>query len=247
MAAVTLLETAALSKRFGGLEAVRDVNFHLQEGEIRAIIGANGAGKSTLVGIISGRISPTTGTISFLEHDITRLSGWQRVNRGIVYTFQITSIYQNLSCRENVALSAQRQLMRGWLGPLTVTERRVTERVERALEQVGLSDSADARASELPYGYQRLLEVAMGLALEPRLLILDEPTQGLAEEEIVEFCDLIRRITETATVLLIEHNMGVVLDLAQKITVMDKGAIIAEGTPEVIERDPEVQRAYLGT
>ena len=247
MAAMTLLETAALSKKFGGLEAVRDVNFHLEEGEIRAIIGANGAGKSTLVGIISGRISPTTGTISFLEHDITRLSGWQRVKRGIVYTFQITSIYQNLSCRENVALSAQRQLMKGWLGPLTVTERRVSERVDRALEQVGLSDSANTRASELPYGFQRLLEVAMGLALEPRLLILDEPTQGLAEEEIVEFCGLIRRIAETATVLLIEHNMGVVLDLAQKITVMDKGAIIAEGTPDAIERDPEVQRAYLGT
>lgn len=247
MAAVMLLEIAGLSKEFGGLHAVENVEFHLMEGEIRAIIGPNGAGKSTLVGIISGRIPPTAGTITFRERDITRLRGWQCVNRGIVYTFQITSIYENLTCYENVAISAQRRLTQRWFSPMALGERRVAERVEAVLHQVGLTDSRDQLAGNLPYGYQRLLEVAMGLALDPRLLILDEPTQGLTQEEISRFCELIRTISKQATILLIEHNMSVVLELADKITVMDKGAIIAEGTPEEIERNPEVQRAYLGT
>lgn len=246
MAAVTLLETAGLSRNFGGLMAVRDVEFRLAGGEIRAIIGPNGAGKTTLVGIISGRIRPSSGTITFKGRDITRLRAWDRVALGIVYTFQVTSIYGNLSCYENVALAAQRRLMDGPIDRLALGERRIGERVAAALGEVGLAASAERRAGTLPYGHQRLLEVAMGLALEPELLILDEPTQGLAEEEISTFCGLIRKISEEATVLLIEHNMAVVLELAGKITVMDKGAIIAEGTPEEIERHPEVQRAYLG-
>lgn len=246
MATVTLLEIAGLSKRFGGLQAVDDVDFHLVDGEIRAIIGPNGAGKTTLVGIISGRISPTSGKIMFGGNNITNLRGWQCVNRGIVYTFQITSIYERLTCYENVALSAQRRAMSGVFGPLALSERRIAERVEAVLLQVGLSDSRDQVAGTLSYGYQRLLEVAMGLALDPRLLILDEPTQGLAQEEILRFCDLIRTISKRSTVLLIEHNMAVVLSLAQKVTVMDKGTIIAEGTPEAIEQNSEVQRAYLG-
>ena len=247
MAAVTLLETTALSKRFGGLQAVRDVGFRLAGGEIRAIIGPNGAGKTTLVSVISGRIRPTSGTIAFKGHDITRLSAWQRVILGIVYTFQVTSIYNNLSCYENVALAAQRRLMGGPIGRLALAEQRIAERVEAALRHVGLVDSVDRQADSLPYGHQRLLEVAMGLALEPELLILDEPTQGLAQEEISDFCALVRTISREATVLLIEHNMSVVLELAEKITVMDKGVIIAEGTPGEIERHPEVQKAYLGT
>ncbi|MEE8202414.1 MAG: ABC transporter ATP-binding protein [Alphaproteobacteria bacterium] len=247
MAAVTLLETTALSKRFGGLQAVRDVGFRLAGGEIRAIIGPNGAGKTTLVSVISGRIRPTSGTIAFKGHDITRLSAWQRVILGIVYTFQVTSIYNNLSCYENVALAAQRRLMGGPIGRLALAEQRIAERVEAALRHVGLVDSVDRQADSLPYGHQRLLEVAMGLALEPELLILDEPTQGLARDEISDFCALVRTISREATVLLIEHNMSVVLELAEKITVMDKGAIIAEGTPGEIERHPEVQKAYLGT
>jgi len=246
VAAVTLLETAGLCKSFGGLQAVKDVDFRLVGGEIRAIIGPNGAGKTTLVSVISGRIRPTSGTIAFRGRDITRLRDWQHVNRGIVYTFQVTSIYRNLSCYENVALAAQRRLMGGAIDRLALNERRVAERVEAALHRVGLGDIMERQADELPYGHQRLLEVAMGLALEPELLILDEPTQGLANEEISEFCALIRSIAETATILLIEHNMSVVLELAESITVMDQGAIIAEGTPAEIERHPDVQRAYLG-
>ena len=247
MAAVTLLETSALTRRFGGLQAVNGVAFRLAAGEVRAIIGPNGAGKTTLVGMISGRLRPSAGTIAFKGQDITRLSAWERVMRGIVYTFQITSIYANLTCYENVALAAQRRAMGGLLGRLTLGEGRIALRVEAALGRVGLSASIDRQADILPYGHKRLLEVAMGLALEPELLILDEPTQGLAPEEISEFCELIRKIARDATVLLIEHNMSVVLELAEQITVMDKGAILAEGTPAEIERHPEVQRAYLGT
>ncbi len=247
MAAVTLLETAGLSKSFGGLEAVRDVDFSLPVGEIRAIIGPNGAGKTTLVGMISGRVRPSAGTIAFEGRDVTRLKAWQRVMRGIVYTFQVTSIYSNLTCYENVALAAQRRLMGGMFGGMALAEARVAERVEAALGEVGLNAEVDRRADELAYGHQRLLEVALGLALEPRLLILDEPTQGLALDEISAFCALIREIARDATVLLIEHNMSVVLELADRITVLDKGAVIAEGTPAEIERDAEVQRAYLGS
>ncbi len=247
MAAVALLETTQIAKSFGGLKAVDDVDFRLAAGEVRAIIGPNGAGKTTLVGIIAGRIRPTSGRVTFKARDITRLKACDRVNRGIVYTFQITSIYNELTCYENVALAAQRRLIGRWVDRFVLREQRIAERVEAALAEVGLAAAMDRRADELPYGHQRLLEVAMGLALEPELLILDEPTQGLALDEVAGFCDLIRRIAETATVLLIEHNMSVVLELAEQITVMDEGRIIAEGTPAEIERHPDVQRAYLGS
>ncbi len=247
MAAVTLLETSALCKNFGGLRALRQVDFALAGGEIRAIIGPNGAGKTTLVSVISGRIRPSGGRVAFKGRDITRLRDWERVNRGIVYTFQVTSIYRNLSCYENVALAAQRRLVRGPIDRIRLGEEAIAEAVEAALARVGLAGRMDLQADELPYGHQRLLEVAMGLALQPELLILDEPTQGLAQQEISELCELIRGVAKAATVLLIEHNMSVVLELAETVTVMDQGEIIAEGTPAEIERHPEVQRAYLGT
>ena len=247
MAAVTLLEAKALGKRFGGLAAVDNVDFRLHKGEIRALIGPNGAGKTTLVSLISGRLRPSSGTISFMGEDITRLKSYQRVGRGIVYTFQLTSIYRNLSCYENVALAAQRSLGGGLGDRLFGAERAIAERVEAAIHRVDLTDRLDLPAGELPYGHQRLLEVAMGLALEPKLLILDEPTQGLAQGEIDSFCGLIRSLAESATILLIEHNMSVVLELAERITVMDRGVIIAEGAADEIERNPVVQRAYLGS
>ncbi len=247
MAAVSLLETAGLSKHFGGLVAVDNITLRLAKGEIRAIIGPNGAGKTTLVSMISDRIRPSAGAITFKGRDITNLRAWDRVLLGIVYTFQVTSIYKSLSCYENVALAAQRRLMGGVLGRLVLREAQIAARVEDALDRVNLAGEAARPAGELPYGHQRLLEVAMGLALEPELLILDEPTQGLAQHEIAAFCGLIRTIAKEATVLLIEHNMSVVLELAHTITVMDKGAIIAEGAPQEIERNADVQRAYLGT
>ncbi len=242
----SLLETAALCKSFGGLDAVKNVDLCLAHGEIRAVIGPNGAGKTTLVNMISGRMAPTSGRIRFKRRDITALKAWGRVFRGIVYTFQVTSIFKNLTCYENVALAAQRRLMGGAINRLVLNERQIADQVQAALLEVGLSATADRRADTLPYGHQRLLEVAMALALGPELLILDEPLQGLAQEEISTFCDLLRKISKEMTVLLIEHNVSVVLELAEMVTVMDSGEIIAEGSPAEIERHPEVQKAYLG-
>jgi branched-chain amino acid transport system ATP-binding protein len=247
MAAVTLLEVRAADKRFGGIHALRDVSLALEAGEIRAIIGPNGAGKTTLLNVISGRLMPDSGQLIFKGEDITRLRAWQRVMRGIVYTFQITSIFPRLSCHDNVALAVQRRLMSGWRDRLKLPEVRLAPEVERALVLVGLAEEMGRPAGELSYGHQRLIELAMGLALNPSLLILDEPTQGLAPAEINSFCALIRNAAERMTILLIEHNMSVVLELATKVTVMDRGGILAEGEPEFIERHPAVKHAYLGS
>jgi branched-chain amino acid transport system ATP-binding protein len=242
-----LLETGALSKAFGGLHAVQAVDFRLERGEIRAIIGPNGAGKTTLVSLICGRLRPTSGRVRFHGRDITRLRAWERVHLGIVYTFQVTSIFKSRTVFENVALAAQRPLMRRLRDRLVLDRAALAGRVDASLEAVGLLAARDHTAGALPYGHQRLLEVAMALALRPEVLTLDEPTQGLAPEEITALCRLIRRLATEMTVLLIEHNMGVVLELATRVTVMDKGAILAEGTPREIEAHPDVQRAYLGT
>ena len=248
MATVTapLLETVGLGRRFGGLSAVEDVSIGVERGEIRAVIGPNGAGKTTLVGMICGRIEPTSGRVRFEGRDVTRMPAWHRVAAGIVYTFQVTSIYGALSVRENVTLAAQRRLMDSPLAWLRLDESALAGRVEDSLRTLGLDERPEHRAGELPYGHQRLLEVAMGLALEPRLLILDEPTQGLSEHEIEIFCERVRDIASRATVMLIEHNVKVVLRLASRITVMDRGRVIADGDPASVESDPEVQRAYLG-
>ena len=239
---MNILKARNLSRRYGGLAAVNDVSLYVAKGEVHAIIGPNGAGKTTLVGMISGRITPSAGRIEFKGHDITSTRSWNRVLLGIVYTFQVTSIYRNLTCYENVALAAQRRR------PSIVIsrEKAIFSAVMEALGRVGLAADLHRPAGVLPHGHQRLLEVAMALALTPELLILDEPTQGLAPSEITAFCDLVRDVSQSATVLLIEHNLKVVLELASRITVMDRGCILAEGTPPEIERHPAVRRAYLG-
>jgi branched-chain amino acid transport system ATP-binding protein len=247
MAAVTaLLETRGLARRFGGLEAVAGVDLRIVPGEVRALIGPNGAGKTTLVGLISGRLRPSAGQVIFSGRDITGVPAWDRVALGIVYTFQITSVYRRLSVRDNVMLAAQRHRLQGPRDWLAFDAAAAEREVDHALGRVGLDGLGDRRAGELPYGHQRLLEVAMALTLRPSLLILDEPTQGLAGGEIDHFCRLVRAIASTATVLLIEHNVGVVLGLASRITVLERGRVIAEGTPGEIEANREVQRAYLG-
>ena len=241
-----LLETRALSKRFGGLEAVSGVDFRLDQGEIRALIGPNGAGKTTLVGLISGRLRPTAGEVRFAGREVTGLRAWERAALGIVYTFQVTSIYRNLSVYDNVALAAQRGRLRTPRDWIALDGDAVVADVEAALRRVGLAGLTDQRAGTLAYGHQRVLEVAMALALGPKLLILDEPTQGLAGDEIEALCRLVRDLAGATTILLIEHNMAVVLELAGRVTVMDQGRILAEGTPGEIEAHPDVQRAYLG-
>ena len=246
MAAVILLQTSRLTRQFGGLLAVNNVDFKLARGEIRAIIGPNGAGKTTLVSLICGRIPQTAGRVVFDSEDVTSLPAHARVQRGIAYTFQITSVYGNLAAFDNVALAVQSSMQRGQSGWRPLDTGVLAQRVDEALNRVGLAELRDTRANEMAYGHQRLLEIAMGLGLTPKLLILDEPTQGLSDAEIANFCQLVRTIAKDATVLLIEHNMAVVMELARRITVMDRGAILAEGTPDEIRADPAVQRAYLG-
>ncbi|UVC16086.1 ABC transporter ATP-binding protein [Mesorhizobium onobrychidis] len=236
-----LLTTKGLSRNFGGLRAVDGVDFALMPGEIRAVIGPNGAGKTTFVSLVSGRIQPSSGMIVFDGADITNLPAYARVRLGVAYTFQITSVFANLTAYDNVALPVQRTLTDGR------SKGAVHVGVMAALERTGLADRAHMPAGQLSYGHQRLLEVAMGLALKPRLLILDEPTQGLADSEIDNFIGLVREIAKSATVLLIEHNMPVVMQLADRITVFNAGKILAEGTPEQVRANAEVQDAYLGT
>lgn len=245
-ALIPLLETHGLSKTFGGVEAVRAADVRIDQGEIRALIGPNGAGKTTLVSMICGRLTPTSGRILFKDRDITRTRPYERVAIGIVYTFQVSSIFRHLTAFENVALAAQRRLTRRGWDHVVLDERRLADDVERALAQTGLEEIGGRVAGSLPHGHQKLLELSMALALHPRLLVLDEPTQGLSAGEIAAFAHLIRGIAGTTTVLLIEHNLRLVLDLSQRITVMNAGRIIAEGTPAEIAANRDVQRAYLG-
>lgn len=234
---MTLLSTRGLSRHFGGLHAVTNVDFDLPEGEVRALIGPNGAGKTTLVGMICGRIPPSSGTVRFDGRDITALPAHKRILRGMAYTFQITSIFAGLPVAENVALAARRRLH----GPA------VGEAVDAALARVGLLERKEEEAGNLSYGHQRLLEIAMGLVQRPRLLILDEPTQGLSDSEIATFKELIRELSTEATILLIEHNMNVVMETADSVTVLNFGEVLAEGTPQEIHENAAVQAAYLGT
>jgi branched-chain amino acid transport system ATP-binding protein len=234
---MTLLLTRGLSKQFSGLHAVENVDFDLPQGQVRALIGPNGAGKTTFVGMLCGRIAPTAGSVRFDDRDISDLPAHKRINLGMAYTFQITSVFANLTLAENVALAARRRLHGA----------AVDEAVAAALDRVGLHEPLDQNAGDLSYGHQRLLEIAMGLVQAPRLLILDEPTQGLADSEIAAFKMLIRDLSATTTILLIEHNMAVVMETADRITVLNFGQILAEGTAGEIRADKAVQAAYLGT
>ncbi|MBB5220791.1 branched-chain amino acid transport system ATP-binding protein [Amaricoccus macauensis] len=235
MAALTpLLKARGLKRHFGGVKAVDGVGLDLGPTGVHALIGPNGAGKSTLVGLLSGRITADAGIIEFAGRDITRLPAHARVRLGIAYTFQVTSIYPRLSVEDNVTLAVRHPS-----GDVTTAAR-------AALARVGLDIHARQIAGDLSYGHQRLLELAMGLALTPRLLILDEPTQGLAAGEIAGFSALVRDVARDASVLLIEHNMDVVMDLADRITVLDFGRVLASGTPDAIRKDRAVQAAYLG-
>lgn len=234
---MTLLSTQGLSRNFDGLRAVHDVDFDLPEGQVRALIGPNGAGKTTFVSMLCGRILPSSGRVMFGGKDISHLPAHRRINLGMAYTFQITSVFANLSVFENVALAARRRVAGAEVAPV----------VNAVLGRVGLHERPDQNAGDLSYGHQRLLEIAMGLAQAPRLLILDEPTQGLTDQEIADFKALIGDLKATTTILLIEHNMSVVMETADIVTVLNFGEVLAEGPPEAVHANPAVQAAYLGT
>ena len=230
-----LLYTENLTKNFQGIKAVNDINFKINHNEIRALIGPNGAGKTTFVSLLCGRIKASKGKVFFNGVNISHLPVFTRISMGIGYTFQITSIFFNLTVSENITLALK--------------NKRNEEKksiVSEVLNKVGLIDRINQRSGDLSYGHQRLLELAMGIAQRPKLLILDEPTQGLSDLEIENFKKLIKKISSTVTVLLIEHNMVVVMSIADKITVLHFGEIIAEGDKKSIQRNPVVQKAYLG-
>ena len=236
---MTLLRTTNLTRHFSGITANKDVDFEIEPGEIRALIGPNGAGKTTFTSMLIGRLPPSSGTVHFEGADITALPAFERVRLGMAYTFQITSVFANLTVQENIHLAARRQMR--------ARDARLTSLTPALLEQVGLAGRDTDLAADLSYGHQRLLEIAMGLAQNPKLLILDEPTQGLAESEIAAFKTLIRSLTPKTTILLIEHNMGLVMELADTITVLNAGETLAFGTPAEIQANAAVQAAYLGT
>ena len=230
-----LLYTENLTKNFQGIKAVNDINFKINHNEIRALIGPNGAGKTTFVSLLCGRIKASKGKVFFNGVNISHLPVYTRISMGIGYTFQITSIFFNLTVSENVALALKNK-----------RQEEKKSIVSEVLNKVGLIDRINQRSGDLSYGHQRLLELAMGIAQRPKLLILDEPTQGLSDLEIENFKKLIKKISATVTVLLIEHNMEVVMSIADKITVLHFGEIIAEGDKKSIQRNPVVQKAYLG-
>ena len=244
-----LLETRGLGRSFGALRAVADVSLAVQPGELRAVIGPNGAGKTTLFHLISGLVTPTSGRVLFRGEDVTELASPARCRRGISRTFQITSIFPELSVLENVRVAVQLKTgdnfrLLGGRAVLEASERRARE----SLAALGLLDRAGEPASTLPHGDQRLLEIAMAVAQEPALLLLDEPTQGLSPEDTTATVAVIRHIARARklTIVLVEHDMDVVFDLADRISVLHFGQLIADGTSEEIRANADVQKAYLG-
>ena len=230
-----LLYTENISKNFQGIKAGNNVNFKINKNEIRALIGPNGAGKTTFVSLLCGRIKASKGKVVFSGKDISDFPVYKRISNGIGYTFQITSIFFNLTVYENVALAIKKD-----------NSNEKINTVSEVLTKVGLLDRINQRSGDLSYGHQRLLELAMGMAQKPKLLILDEPTQGLSDSEIENFKKLIKDISSSTTILLIEHNMDVVMSIADNISVLHFGEIIAEGDKKTIQNDPIVQKAYLG-
>jgi branched-chain amino acid transport system ATP-binding protein len=239
---LALLETVGLTKSFGSLVAVDGVDFALSEGEVRAVIGPNGAGKTVFLHLLSGLMAPTRGRIRLDGADVTRLGIVDRVRRGVTRSFQITNLFPNLTVAENVLLAA-RMRRRG-----EVNARSVEDRVGKLLELVGLGAAARRYPPELAHGDQRHLEVALALAPGPRLLLLDEPTAGMSLGETGRTITLIRRINREAgvTIVIVEHDMRLVLELAQRITVLDRGRVLVEGAPGDVAADARVRSAYLG-
>jgi branched-chain amino acid transport system ATP-binding protein len=246
---VSVLEARALTKRFGSLVAVRDISMTVEKGELRAVIGPNGAGKTTFFNLVSGFLAPTAGTIMFDGNDITGVSAQRRVGLGMARTFQITEIFPELTVRENVRIAtevAAGYRLRPWLNRAETADR--DRRIEATLALTTLSSKADRLVGELAHGDQRAAEIAMSLALKPHLLLLDEPTAGMGDQETYDITQLIRRLHKenNLTIVLIEHDMRVVFHLADRITVLDQGSFLAEGTPQEIAANEAVQTAYLG-
>ncbi len=243
-----ILETRNLAKEFKGFVAVSDVSLKVRQGTIHALIGPNGAGKTTVFNLLTKFVAPTRGTIHFKGRDITREKPAQVARRGIVRSFQISAVFPHLTVLENVRVGLQRKLgtsFQFWRSEKSLQQ--LNARALKLLDDVGLSSDAGMVAVELPYGRKRALEIATTLALDPELLLLDEPTQGMGHEDVHKVRDLIRKVAAHRTVLMVEHNMRVVSDLCDVITVLQHGSVIAEGNYQDVAANPQVIEAYMGT
>lgn len=243
----TILETSGLTKSFMGFTAVNAVDLRVRRGSIHALIGPNGAGKTTCFNLLTKFLTPDAGTILFNGIDITRERPSQIARRGVIRSFQISAVFPHLSALENVRIGLQRALgteMHFWRGARSL--RQLDDRAMDLLTQVGLTDFARVPTAELAYGRKRALEIATTLAMEPELMLLDEHTQGMGHEDVERITELIRQVASGRTVLMVEHNMNVIADISDHITVMQRGEILAEGPYAEIAQNPLVVEAYMG-
>ncbi len=243
-----ILETRELTKEFKGFTAVSHVNLSVQRGAIHALIGPNGAGKTTCFNLLTKFLEPSSGTILFNGQDITRERPAQIARRGVIRSFQISAVFPHLTLLENVRLGLQRRMgtsFHFWKSEKTLY--RLHDRAMALLAEVGLEDLADEVTVNLPYGRKRALEIATTLAMEPELMLLDEPTQGMGHEDVDRVAALIKKVSRGRTILMVEHNMGVVGNIADTITVLQRGAVLAEGPYAEVSTNPQVMEAYMGT
>ena len=242
-----ILETRNLTKEFKGFVAVNDVNLRVRQGSIHALIGPNGAGKTTVFNLITRFLPPTSGKISFKGVDITDEKPAQIARRGVIRSFQISAVFPHLTVLENVRIGLQRKLgtsFHFWKPEKTLDV--LNDRAMELLESVDLAPFASIITVELPYGRKRALEIATTLAMDPELMLLDEPTQGMGHEDVALIVELIRRVSANRTVLMVEHNLSVVADLSDIITVLQRGSVLAEGPYAEVSKDPQVLEAYMG-
>ncbi|MCE8035146.1 MAG: ABC transporter ATP-binding protein [Halomonas sp.] len=245
--AEAIIETRGLTKNFRGFTAVSDISIRIEPGTIHALIGANGAGKTTCFNLLTKFLEPSAGSIFYKGRDITHLKPDQVARLGMVRSFQISAVFGHLSALENVKLALQRQ--RGESYDFWASHHRLDQHRERAmalLVDVGLGQWADTPAAELPYGRKRALELATTLALDPEVMLLDEPLAGMGTEDVGRTAELIHRVAEGRSVLMVEHNLGVVAELCDRITVLARGEVLAEGDYATVSRDPRVIESYIG-
>ena len=241
-----VLKTISLTKNFGGLAAVDNVSFKVEEGDLQSIIGPNGAGKSTFFKLISGEHKPTGGKIIFDGQDITALPQTAISHRGIAVAYQITNIFPMLTTMENIRIAAQSRLTTFNFWSLASSLEKVVDQTLDILEQIGLAEFRNEVVANLSHGHQKRLEIGIALATRPKLLLLDEPTAGLAPTETRQIIELIKKIAQNLTIILVEHKMKVIMEVSDKITVLHYGRLLAQGSPDEIRANQEVRRVYLG-
>ena len=243
-----ILETRKLTREFKGFVAVNEVNLQVRRGHIHALIGPNGAGKTTCFNLLTKFLAPSSGQILFNGRDITMEKPAQVARMGIIRSFQISAVFPHLSVLENVRIGLQRRLgtsFHFWKSEATLDV--LNERATALLDEVGLSGFADSITVDLPYGRKRALEIATTLAMDPELMLLDEPTQGMGHEDVQRVTDLIKKVSAGRTILMVEHNMNVVSGICDRISVLQRGAILAEGDYATVSKNPQVLEAYMGS